>query len=112
MFSSVLKKSLVTAAAGAVVLQSMSTVQAEETTSTKNNNSKLSIYDEPEPKRIVIESPTKLEEHVAYAHKYANDALNEGKAHVDTLHGHVQSFENDVRGIVIKQLKEIDIRKD
>ncbi|KAI8338613.1 apolipo protein O-domain-containing protein [Chlamydoabsidia padenii] len=107
MFSSVLKKSLATAAAGAVVLQSMSTAQAEETNTTpKNNNNKLSIYDEPEPKRVVIESPTKLEEHVAYAHKYANDALNEGKAHVDTLHGHVKSFENDVRGTINEIISE------
>ncbi|KAI8098588.1 apolipo protein O-domain-containing protein [Halteromyces radiatus] len=99
MFSPVLKRSLVTAAAGAVALQSVSTVHAEENTTT-TRKSKLSIYDEPEPKRIVIESPTKLEEHVAYAQKYANDALDEGKAHVDTFHNHVQSIENDIRGTI------------
>ncbi|ORZ25452.1 apolipo protein O-domain-containing protein [Absidia repens] len=107
MFSSVLRKSLATAAAGAVVIQSTTTIQAEESTATSSkNNSKLSIYDEPEPKRVVIESPTKLEEHVAYAQKYANERLDEGKAHVDTFHGHVQSFENDVRGTINEIVSE------
>ncbi|SAM00232.1 hypothetical protein [Absidia glauca] len=91
---------IATAAAGAVVYQSIPIAQAEEATTVFKTSNKLSIYDEPEPKRIVIESPTKLEEHVAYAHKYANDALDEGKAHVDTLHSHIQLFENDVRGTI------------
>ncbi|CAO3577505.1 unnamed protein product [Absidia cylindrospora] len=108
MFSSVLKKLLATAAAGAVVIQSTTTIQAEENTATSSkNNNKLSIYDDEfKTKRVVIESPTKLEEHVAYAQKYANERLDEGKAHVDTFHGHVQSFENDVRGTINEIVSE------
>ncbi|CAO3617893.1 unnamed protein product [Cunninghamella blakesleeana] len=94
MFSSTIRQSLTVAAAGYVVLHSIPTTYAEE------KKQKLSIYNEPEPKRVVIESPTKLEEHVAYAQKYANDALDEGKTHVNTLHSHIQSVESDIRGTI------------
>ncbi|ORX62727.1 hypothetical protein DM01DRAFT_1330856 [Hesseltinella vesiculosa] len=95
MFSPVLKKSLTVAAAGAMALHSLPTAYAEEAPRTK-----LSIYDEPEPKRVVIESPTKLEEHVAYAQKYVDGALDEGKSHVDNLHSQVRSVESDIRGTI------------
>lgn len=44
----------------------------------------LSIYDEPEPKVVIIESPTKLEEQVYIAQKYANETLEEGKVSLET----------------------------
>ncbi|KAL0095369.1 apolipo protein O-domain-containing protein [Phycomyces blakesleeanus] len=103
MFSPVLRRSLVTAAAtSAVVASSMpSTVYAEE--------KKLSIYDEPKPKVIIVESPTKLEEHVAYAQKYANNTIEEGKGHVDSLHQKLKNFENDVKATVRETVTDEDV---
>lgn len=43
------------------------------------SNKQLSIYDEPEPKVVIVESPTKLEEQVYIAQKLANETLEEGK---------------------------------
>ncbi|KAI8074172.1 apolipo protein O-domain-containing protein [Gongronella butleri] len=97
MFSPVLKRSLTVAAAGAAFVHTMPTAHAEESSMPRQ---KLSIYDEPEPKRVVIESPTKLEEHVAVAQKYVDDALEEGKTHVDSLHSQVRSVENDIRATI------------
>ncbi|KAF7724918.1 hypothetical protein EC973_000577 [Apophysomyces ossiformis] len=98
MFSPVLKRSLTAAAATAAVVSSLSRptiVYAEE-----QKRSKLSIYDPPQPKVIVVESPTKLEEHVAYAQQQANKTLEEGKTHVNTLYEQCKQFEKDVRALV------------
>ncbi|KAI7872444.1 apolipo protein O-domain-containing protein [Spinellus fusiger] len=57
---------------------------------------KLSIYDEPQPKVVIVESPTKLEEHIAYAQKYAHSTLEESKGHVYSIHKRVKDFENEV----------------
>ncbi|OAD04419.1 hypothetical protein MUCCIDRAFT_123563, partial [Mucor lusitanicus CBS 277.49] len=55
-----------------------------------------SIYDEPEPKVVIIESPTKLEEQVYIAQKYANETLEEGKTHVNGWVQKYQELENQV----------------
>ncbi|CDS13548.1 hypothetical protein LRAMOSA05724 [Lichtheimia ramosa] len=97
MFSPVLKKTLATAAAGAVALSIPSqTVFAEE----EKKKSKLSIYDEPQPKVVIVEEPTKLEEHVAYAQKFANEKVEEGKTHVSSLHKEWKQFEQCVKNTV------------
>ncbi|KAI9005862.1 hypothetical protein CLU79DRAFT_780805 [Phycomyces nitens] len=68
-----------------------------------------SIYDEPKPKVIIVESPTKLEEHVAYAQKYANNTIEEGKGHVDSLHQKLKNFENDVKATVRDTVTDEDV---
>ncbi|OBZ85492.1 hypothetical protein A0J61_06461 [Choanephora cucurbitarum] len=83
MFSPILKRSFATAAASSAYLATATTAFAEE------KRTKLSIYDQPEPKVVIIESPTKLEEQVFYAQKYANETLEEGKTHVN---GFVQKY--------------------
>ncbi|KAI9255302.1 apolipo protein O-domain-containing protein [Sporodiniella umbellata] len=90
MFSPAIKKSLAAAAAGAVWVSSIPVAFAEE------KRKKLSIYDEPEPQVTIIESPTKLEEHVYVAQKYANETLKEGKGHIDGWAQKYQQLENDV----------------
>ncbi|KAI8886546.1 hypothetical protein K501DRAFT_243966 [Backusella circina FSU 941] len=93
MFSPVLKKSLATAAAGAAWLSTATVAFAEE-------QKKLSIYDEPEPKIVLVESPSILEEHVYTAQKYANDTLEEGKSQVNKYVEQYQQLENDVTNTV------------
>ncbi|CAO3615317.1 unnamed protein product [Cunninghamella echinulata] len=100
MFSPTIRQSLTIAAAGLFLFK------LSQPPMLKKKSKLPNIYNEPEPKRIVIESPTKLEEHVAYAQKYANDALDEGKTHVNTLHSHIQSVENDIRGTVNEIIAE------
>ncbi|KAG0167734.1 hypothetical protein DFQ28_005771 [Apophysomyces sp. BC1034] len=98
MFSPVLKRSLTAAAATAAVATSLSqstVVYAEE-----EKRSKLSIYDPPQPKVVIVESPTKLEEHVAFAQQQANKTLEEGKTHVNTFYEQCKQFEKDVKDVV------------
>ncbi|KAI8638591.1 apolipo protein O-domain-containing protein [Parasitella parasitica] len=90
MFSPVLKRSLTAAAAGSAWVATASTAFAEE------KRTKLSIYDEPEPKVVIIESPTKLEEQVYIAQKYANETLEEGKTQVNVWVQKYQELENQV----------------
>ncbi|KAI7847787.1 apolipo protein O-domain-containing protein [Circinella umbellata] len=98
MFSPVVKKSLATAAVGATALATLpnQNVYAEET----KKSGKLSIYDEPQAKVVIVEEPTKLEEHVAYAEKLANEKVEEGKTHVNKLHGEWRQFEQCVKNTV------------
>ncbi|KAI8992010.1 apolipo protein O-domain-containing protein [Mycotypha africana] len=91
MFSSALKRSLATAAVGSVLIANAAPVLAEE------KRTKLSIYDEPEPKVVIVESPTKLEEQVHYAQKYAHQTLQQGKSHVDTWVNKYKTVENDLK---------------
>ncbi|KAI8054975.1 apolipo protein O-domain-containing protein [Gilbertella persicaria] len=91
MFSPIVKRSLATAAASSAWLTATTTtVFAEE------KRTKLSIYDEPEPEVVIIESPTKLEEQVFYAQKYANETLEEGKTHVNGLVEKYKQLEHQV----------------
>ncbi|KAI7907990.1 apolipo protein O-domain-containing protein [Cokeromyces recurvatus] len=91
MFSPAIKRSLAIAAASSAWVATASTAFAEE------KKTKLSIYDEPEPKVVIIESPTKLEEQVYIAQKYANKTLDEGKNHVNSWIKKYEDFENDVK---------------
>ncbi|KAI9498845.1 apolipo protein O-domain-containing protein [Zychaea mexicana] len=98
MLSPVVKKSLATAAVGTAAfatLPNQKVYAAEET-----KKSKLSIYDEPQAEVVIVEEPTKLEEHVAYAEKYANERVEEGKTHVNKLHGEWKQFEQCVKNTV------------
>ncbi|KAI8890062.1 hypothetical protein K501DRAFT_237754 [Backusella circina FSU 941] len=97
MFSPILKKSLTTAAVGAVWLSSATTALAEKRT-------KLSIYDDPEPEVVIIESPTKLEEHVHIAQTYANERFEEGKTHVDSYKQKYQELETQVTDHIKKTI--------
>ncbi|KAI8056360.1 apolipo protein O-domain-containing protein [Thamnidium elegans] len=90
MFSPVIKKSFAVAAAGTAWVATTPVVFAEE------KRTKLSIYDEPEPEVVIIESPTKLEEQVYIAQKLANETLEEGKTHVNSFVQRIQQLENDV----------------
>ncbi|KAI9314230.1 apolipo protein O-domain-containing protein, partial [Dichotomocladium elegans] len=58
------------------------------------------IYDEPKPQVVIVEEPTKLEEHVAYAQKFANEKVEEGKTHVNSLHREWKQFEQCVKNTV------------
>ncbi|KAI8376122.1 apolipo protein O-domain-containing protein [Radiomyces spectabilis] len=97
MFSSTLRQSLATAAASAVVVASVSRspVYADE-----RKPAKLSIYDDPEPEVVLIEAPTKLEEHFAVAQKYADETVAEGKSHLNNIQQRWNQFENDVDAVV------------
>ncbi|KAG2205118.1 hypothetical protein INT47_002212 [Mucor saturninus] len=87
MFSPAIKRSFAVAAAGTAWVATAPVAFAEE---------KLSIYDEPEPKVVIVESPTKLEEQVYIAQKLANETLEEGKTHVNGWVQKVQQLESDV----------------
>ncbi|EIE78443.1 hypothetical protein G6F46_008536 [Rhizopus delemar] len=90
MFSPAIKKSFSVAAAGAVWASTTTVAFAEE------KRTKPSIYDEPEPQVVIVEAPTKLEEHVYIAQKYANETLEEGKGHVNGWVQKYQQLENEV----------------
>jgi len=94
MFSPAVRRSIAVAAASSVYISSMSTVSAEE------KRQKLSIYDEPEPKVVVIESPTKLEEQVYVVQKYANETVEEGKNYVNSWIHKYEELENDVTSTI------------
>ncbi|CAO3663098.1 unnamed protein product [Rhizopus stolonifer] len=84
MFSPAIKKSFAVAATGAVWASSIPVAFAEEKRT------------KPEPQVTIVEAPTKLEEHVYIAQKYANKTLEEGKGHVDGWVQKYQQLENDV----------------
>lgn len=90
MFSPIIKRSFAVAAAGTAMVATAPVAFAEE------KRTKLSIYDEPEPKVVIVESPTKLEEQVYIAQKYANETLEEGKTHVNSWVEKYQQLENEV----------------
>ncbi|KAI9483110.1 MAG: apolipo protein O-domain-containing protein [Benjaminiella poitrasii] len=100
MFSPAIKRSLAVAAAGSAWVATASTAFAEE------KRSKLSIYDEPEPEVVIIESPTKLEEQVYIAQKYANETLEEGKSHVSgwikKYHNYEDTVKNNINNTIDK----------
>ncbi|ORY93409.1 apolipo protein O-domain-containing protein [Syncephalastrum racemosum] len=100
MFSSIVKRSLATATVGAAGVTAVSAVSQPTVYADEKKKSKLSIYDEPQPEIVIVESPTKLEEHVAYAQKYANERVEEGKTHVNSLRDQWQKFEQDVKNTV------------
>ncbi|KAI8981445.1 apolipo protein O-domain-containing protein [Pilobolus umbonatus] len=99
MFSPVIKRSFAVAAAGTVYASSMTTAYAEEKRS-KSVYQKLSIYDEPEPKVVIVEAPTKLEEQVFIVQKYANETVEEGKSYVNSWVQKYEELENKVTSTI------------